>query len=176
LKEVAQAKGTDPARQLNFNNWDLSLLTDYIVQHHHSYVRQAIPQIKDLLKKVCEVHGDDSPNVLIIRDAFNMLAYELLNHLPKEEEILFPAIKKLASGKYDLTSPMDVMEDEHERAGELLKNIREESGEYNPPVFACPTYKMTYIMLKQFDEDLTQHIHLENNILFPKVRKLASHK
>lgn len=165
--------------RMRFDSWDAPLLIDFIVQHHHQYVREAIPQIQALLDKVCNAHGEDSPFLLTVRDKFNSLAVELLNHLPKEEEIVFPAIRKLAQQgvaqfeatveQNQLKAPIVIMEDEHEIAGDLIKSIRSLTSHYTPPVFACPTFKITYIMLNQFDKDLMQHIHLENNILFPKV-------
>lgn len=165
--------------RMRFDSWDAPLLIDFIVQHHHQYVRDSIPQIQALLDKVCNAHGEDSPFLLTVRDTFNSLAAELLNHLPKEEEILFPAIRKLAQRgnsksepaveRSQLKAPILIMEDEHEIAGDLIKSIRSLTSHYTPPVFACPTFKITYVMLNQFDKDLMQHIHLENNILFPKV-------
>lgn len=165
--------------RLRFNSWDAPLLIDFIVQHHHQYVRDSIPQIQALLDKVCNAHGEDSPFLLSVRDRFNSLAAELQNHLPKEEEVLFPAIRRLlvsrvsgampAVGQGQLSVPILNMEDEHEIAGDLIKSIRSLTNHYTPPVFACPTFRLTYIMLDQFDRDLMQHIHLENNILFPKV-------
>ena len=122
---------------------------------------------------------EDSPFLPAVRDRFNRLAEELLDHLPKEEEILFPAARKLfhasASARdkggipLHLDAPIAVMEHEHEEAGKLIKGIRALTDNYTPPGFACPTYKITYVMLNQFDKDLMQHIHLENNILFPKI-------
>jgi regulator of cell morphogenesis and NO signaling len=165
--------------RMRFSSWDAPLLIDFIVQHHHQYVRDSIPQIQALLDKVCHAHGEDSPFLLTVREKFNSLAVELLNHLPKEEEVLFPAIRKLAQrgvselessvAQKQLKAPIVIMEDEHEIAGVLIKSIRSLTSHYTPPVFACPTFKITYIMLNQFDKDLMQHIHLENNILFPKV-------
>lgn len=164
--------------RMRFDTWDSNLLIDFIVQHHHKYVRESIPMIQELLDKVCEVHKADSPFLLAVRDRFDRLAEELLGHLPKEEEILFPAARKLfhsrassgdEGGLARLDAPISVMEHEHEEAGRLIKGIRALTDNYTPPDFACPTYKVTYTMLNQFDKDLMQHIHLENNILFPKI-------
>jgi len=156
--------------RMQFDLWDTSLLINFIEQHHHSYVRQSIPKIKELLNKVCSAHGEDSPFLIMVRDDFNEVAEELLNHMPKEEQVLFPALRELQNGATapNLSAPISVMEHDHERAGALIKSIRTLTNNYTPPSYACPTFKVTYIMLDQFDKDLMQHIHLENNILFPK--------
>jgi len=164
--------------RMNFGSWDPAVLIDFIEQHHHTYVRESIPMIKELLEKISEVHRDNSPFLAAVKDRFSRLAAELLDHLPKEEEILFPAARKLfktngssgdSSAELHLDAPISVMEHEHEEAGRLIKGIRALTDNYTPPDFACPTYKITYTMLNQFDKDLMQHIHLENNILFPKI-------
>ena len=178
-QEVMQARATHGAdNRMNFDVWDLSLLIDFILQHHHQYVRTSIPQIAQLLDKVCNVHGGDNPVLFSIREDFNALATELTAHMPKEEEILFPAIRKIvdqAKAKLNVTTAQShlkviitVMEHEHERAGDLIKSIRSLTENYTPPSYACPTFRMTYVMLNQFDNDLMQHIHVENNVLFPK--------
>lgn len=168
-----------PGGQMRFETWDPPLLVDFIEQHHHKYVRESIPMIKELLDKICDVHREDSPFLLAVRDRFTRLAEELLDHMPKEEEVLFPAARRLfhasaSSGdeteiQYSLEAHIHVMEHEHEEAGRLIKGIRALTDNYTPPDFACPSYRITYIMLSQFDKDLMQHIHLENNILFPKI-------
>lgn len=165
--------------RMHFDSWDPALLIDFIEQHHHRYVRESIPMIQELLVKINEVHGENSPFLAAVKDRFSRLADELLDHLPKEEEILFPAARKLfktkgstgdsTSAELHLDAPISVMEHEHEEAGRLIKGIRALTDNYTAPDFACPTYKITYTMLNQFDKDLMQHIHLENNILFPKI-------
>jgi len=180
-QELLQAKANAGSDQrMRFDTWDAPLLIDFILQHHHSYVRESIPHIQELLNKVCDVHGEDSPFLLQVRDDFNALAEELTHHMPKEEEILFPAIRKLYSAQdanastFNLQAPIQVMEHEHENAGALIKSIRQLTNNYAPPEYACPTFKATYIMLEQFDKDLMQHIHLENNILFPKAKEMQT--
>jgi regulator of cell morphogenesis and NO signaling len=168
---------------LNFEKWNSSVLVDFIVQHHHEYVRESIPKIQGLLAKIVEVHSDMNPELLIVRNEFNELAEELLAHLPKEEQILFPAIKRIdgqpiASVESEisptaLSMPIMVMEEEHDRAGTLIKSIRARTNQYTPPSYACPTYQLTLTMLQEFDNDLIQHIHLENNILFPRFKSVT---
>lgn len=161
--------------RMHFETWEPTLLIDFIIQHHHTYVRESIPQIQEMLNKVCDVHGSDSPYLLSVRENFNELADELLNHMPKEEVVLFPTIREiLNAGSPDalefVQAPLQVMESEHDRAGDLVKTLRNLTQNYTPPAHACPTFQFTYKLLKEFDEDLIQHIHLENNILFPKVK------
>lgn len=173
--ELQVANQIPVVHRMKFETWDAHLLMDFILQHHHAYVRETIPQVQGLLDKVCEVHGSESSYLLEVRDTFRALADELLNHLPKEEEIVFPAIRKiLAAGDAGITSfvqtPVQLMENEHDRAGDLLKKLRILTEHYTPPRSACPTFQMTYQLLQEFDQDLIQHIHLENNLLFPKVK------
>ena len=178
--EVQQLPVRGRGNLLHFENWNSSVLVDFIVQHHHEYVRNAIPQISELLDKICEVHGDTNPELLTVRKAFNDLAEELIGHLPKEEQILFPAIKRIegqpiASVESEispsaLSMPIQVMENEHERAGQLIKSIRALTHHYTIPSYACPSYQLAFTMLHEFDDDLMQHIHLENNILFPRYK------
>ncbi len=200
FSEVCRKSGLDPEKiwreiinaksnhandnRINFGSWSVPLLIDFIVQHHHQYVRSSIPQIKQLLEKVCSVHGDDEPKLFSIREDFDDLAEDLMAHMAKEEEVLFPAMRRIFDQKRPqqntsvaqshLEVPISVMESEHERAGDLIKSIRGLTDNYSPPSYACPTFRMTYVMLNQFDEDLMQHIHIENNILFPKATQQQS--
>ncbi len=180
-EEIQRTDSTRHEHRDRFQSWNLALLIDYIVLNHHQYVQDAIPEIKALLTKVCNVHGTEQPALFKIQEDFNNLSNELLAHLPKEEEILFPAIKNLEreqmlahdpSQVSHLKMPISVMEHEHDVAGELIKSIRSLTDNYLPPAYACPTFQITYKMLQEFDEDLMQHIHLENNILFPKAQLL----
>jgi len=177
-KEIQERQRNSGDNHLNFESWEPSLLIDFIVQHHHKYVRESIPQLQALLDKVCSVHGVEQPQLLAIRNDFNALADELLNHLPKEENILFPAIKRMSNHEgstfTNLQAPVSVMEHEHETAGKLIKSIRSLSDNYTPPDNACLSFQMTYKLLQEFESDLMQHIHLENNILFHKALELTS--
>ncbi|MCU0367653.1 MAG: iron-sulfur cluster repair di-iron protein [Cyclobacteriaceae bacterium] len=180
-EEIQQAPATQKSsNQLNFRKWTSTMLIDFIVQHHHEYIRDSIPKIRELLDKITSVHGDTNPELLGVQSDFEELAEELLNHLPKEEEILFPAIKRIEGTESAVTDnvimpsslrvPMRIMEDEHERAGELIMSIRKKTDNYTVPSYGCPTYQLAYIMLQEFDNDLIQHIHIENNILFPRIK------
>jgi regulator of cell morphogenesis and NO signaling len=166
---------------LHVEHWPETMLMDFIEANHHRYVRTAIPEISELLTTVCSVHGQDHPELLTVKLQFSELAEELLQHMVKEEQILFPAVREMVSGQqpeaYEnafLEQPMAVMEIEHERAGALIKSIRDLTLDYTAPATACPTYQITYKKLQQFDEDLMQHVHLENNVLFQKVRSVLA--
>ncbi len=140
---------------------------------------KAIPQILPLAQKVADVHGEHHPEVIQINELFNDLADELLSHMQKEEQILFPYIKKLvvdeSAGKCSdpscfgtVLGPISVMEQEHENAGVILKQLYHLSDGYIPPEDACNTFRVLFGKLQEFENDLHRHIHLENNILFPK--------
>jgi regulator of cell morphogenesis and NO signaling len=176
--EISQTPGEGSSHTLRPENWSSTFLADYIVQNHHSYVRQAIPEVQMFLDKVCDAHGNDCLELLQIREAFLDLAEELTSHMEKEELVLFPAIKKLESQKSidhplaaTIQAPLGAMEHEHVIAGDLVKQIRTLSNNYTPPDFACPTFRITYKKLQEFDNDLMRHIHLENNILFERVKE-----
>lgn len=175
-EEISNSTSQQSAVPARAEQWSASLLADYIVQNHHEYVKNAIPEIKALLEKVCAAHGEDNIELLNIQQDFTDLAEELLNHMTKEEMALFPAVKRLeaqgGSGHpllETLKAPIAMMEHEHTIAGDLVKSIRILSHNYAVPEFACPTYRVTYRKLKEFDDDLMTHVHLENNILFKKV-------
>jgi regulator of cell morphogenesis and NO signaling len=177
---LAAAPATGKNKPYPFRNWEANLLIDFIIQHHHGYLRTTIPQITELLQTICSVHGDDKPELSEIRTHFEALSTEMLHHLPKEEDVLFPAIRRVAHGTgiveespllHNVKSSILAMEHEHSRAGELIRLIRELSNNYTPPEYACPTFRLAFQLLEEFEHDVLQHIHLENNILFPKVNR-----
>lgn len=177
--EIFQTSGEGMVQSLRPENWSSTFLIDFIVQNHHSFVRKAIPEIQAFLDKVCDAHGKDCPDLLHIRENFLDLSEELIGHLQKEELILFPAIKRLESENNEdhplvstIQAPVGAMEHEHVIAGDLIKQIRALSGNYTPPDFACPTFRITYKKLQEFDNDLMKHIHLENNILFERLKNM----
>ena len=168
---------TTPSQK--FDEWNLDFLVDYILNTHHEYVKKAIPLLIEYTSKVAKVHGDNHPEVITIAQKFNEAAEELNGHMSKEEQILFPYIKKLVLAKSNklqtpntafgtIKNPIHMMEVEHDVVGDIFKEIRELTNNYMPPEDSCATYKVSYLKLKEFEEDLHQHIHLENNILFPK--------
>ena len=171
----------------DFNNWGLDFLIDYIINTHHKYVSGNIPLIAQYSAKVAKVHGENYPENKTINTLFIEVANELIQHMQKEERILFPYIKLLVKANIENTdppsppfgtvqNPISMMEHEHENAGDIFKRIAELSNNFTTPDGACNTYKVLYAKLKEFESDLHQHIHLENNILFPKAIKLEANK
>jgi len=170
---------------VDFEKMNLTQLADYIVQTHHAYVKNEMPQIYAYLHKVSSKHGERHPELYKIFQTFNAVKEEMEGHMKKEELILFPRIKeleKLANNENAnlhlnityLQSPITVMEQEHDHAGSLLNDIRILSNDYTPPQDACTTYRLSFAALKAFELDLHQHVHLENNILFPKAINMFS--
>ncbi len=161
---------------LSYQEWALDFLIDYIVQTHHQYLQEELPAIAAYLRKLVSVHGGHHPELLDVEELFLSLQDELLSHLWKEENILFPYIKKIVSlhkakGALERTfvaSPITIMETEHETAGDVLKEIREITHNFALPEDACTTYRVTFARIIGLEKDLHTHIHLENNILFPK--------
>jgi len=167
------------------NQWELDFLVDYIMQKHHQYVKRMIPIISLHSDKVASVHGKNHPETIQIADLFLAVREELEGHMMKEERILFPQIKLMASTQKEgsqffppvfgtIQNPIRMMEFEHTSAGDALYKIRELSNNYSHPDDACNTFKALYSELKEFEEDLHKHIHLENNILFPKSIQLEA--
>lgn len=167
----------------DFNSWDLDFLADFIINTHHKYVTEANELIIQYSDKVAKVHGHHYAEVVEINKLFHAIANELKMHMHKEEMILFPFIKELAVANKNKTkalpppfgtiqNPINMMEAEHDDAGDIIKTIAELSNNFTPPAEACNTFKALYAKLEEYQNDLFQHIHLENNILFPKAIKL----
>lgn len=173
LQEVQTLSSTTISE---FNAWPVDLLADYIEKKHHRYVEQRIQDILPFLNKVAKVHGGNHPELLEIQALFLASVAELTTHMKKEELVLFPYIRKMVTSTQNIQAPpfgsvqnpIQMMLHEHNIEGERFRKIAELSNNYTPPSDACNTYKVTYAMLKEFEDDLHLHIHLENNILFPK--------
>ena len=166
----------------DFESWELDMLVDHIVGVHHVYVKKANPTIREFVNRVKLVHGDHKPNVSEISDHFDALADELDAHMHKEEMILFPYIKQMVQAKKEgskinapfgtVQNPVRMMLREHDSAGNELEIIQKLTENYTPPKGACATHTVSYGQLKEYADDLMRHIHLENNILFPKAIEL----
>jgi regulator of cell morphogenesis and NO signaling len=178
--DLQQTSGT--ASQ-NFDSWELDFLADYIVNTHHKYVARVMPDIFQYTQKVARVHGKQHPETVEIAEYFVQVMDELNRHMMKEEKVLFPYIKSLVEAQTGnapievphfgtVENPVRMMEHEHDQVGEYMRRINELASAYNVPAGACNTYRLSYAKLKEFEEDLHQHIHLENNILFPKAIEL----
>ncbi len=181
-KELAELDENAP-KAYNYDNWDISFLTDHIINIHHKYVEESIPIMLQYAAKVANVHGHHYKEVVEINKLVIDVAKELAVHMNKEELILFPFIKQLEiadkkKSKPELpffgtvNNPIELMENEHENAGDIFKLIAKLSNNYTPPEEACNTFRALYAKLDEFEQDLHLHIHLENNILFPKTIQL----
>ncbi len=166
-----------------FDKLGLPQLADYIVSTHHDYVKKEMPQLFAYMQKVASKHGGRHPELFKIFDLVATLKEELELHMQKEEDVLFPRIKEIEkkalepeeSARFNISSlrgPVTMMEQEHDHAGSLMEEIRTLSNNYEVPADACTTYKLAYTSLQAFEIDLHQHVHLENNILFPKAMEL----
>lgn len=180
--DTPQAVATGAAVH-QFNQWGLDFLSDYIYNQHHVYYYEQMPAILDLLVKVHGHHGAAHPELEQLYRLFVRLKDELDEHFAKEEKVVFPFIKALVQARKagtpaarqqlaSLAPALEVMQADHEAAGELLEEARKLTGGYTPPADGCNSYRFLFRKLQELDEDLRQHIHLENNILFPKALRL----
>jgi regulator of cell morphogenesis and NO signaling len=182
LRENSKDIGPD---ETNWTSSPLSDLTRHIRDKHHRYVREAIARVQPLLDKVGAKHGENHPEIADIQRLFTEVGREMIMHMQKEEQILFPyidAVEKAANAHgsveppffQTVRNPIHAMMKEHDAAGELVKQIRKTSSEYTTPADACTTYRALYQELREFEADLHQHVHLENNILFPRAVELEA--
>ena len=182
-EELQKADKNPVTRPLPYNDWNLDFLADYIVNTHHSYVRKSLPDLTAYATKVAKVHGSHHPELLTINTLVKEISDELTEHMEKEENILFPFVKQLVATKNSgqplqqvafgtVENPIAMMKHEHELVGKNLEQIRILSKNYALPQDACASYSLLYRMLDEFEEDLHLHIHLENNILFPKALEI----
>ncbi len=174
INELEALKNTGETEH-NYNDWSLDFLTDYLENNHHSFVRKMLPELAFYAEKVSRVHGDRDPELNEIRELVFELRAEMMAHLQKEEEDLFPQIKELVreNKKGSVKDAIvEALEDEHDSAGEIMAQIEALTNGFNPPSNACSSYRVLFQNLQGFQDDLHKHVHLENNILFPKALKL----
>jgi len=181
LQSLETAKLLRPANSKD-HNWQTELLGDlvhHITNTHHKYTREEIARLDPLFAKVCSVHGANHPELFEIHNIFNGLAHELTTHMMKEEMVLFPYIVRMEEAVVEKTpvlpppfgtvqNPVAMMEHEHDTAGNALRSLRSTSNGYTAPPDACVSYQALYRGLAELEADLHQHIHIENNILFPR--------
>lgn len=190
LAEVCAKRGHDTAaimeQLLQADRGDCALadadalslgeLIDDIIVSHHDYLREELPRLDFMTRKVAAVHGDGEPRLVDIRNVFVPFAEEMLSHMEKEERMLFPMIRELEAAKAavpefhcgSIANPINRMEQEHEEAGSALEQFRELSNDYTPPEWACNTFRALYSALAELESNMFQHVHKENNVLFPK--------
>lgn len=188
LQDLENALQSNSESGVNFNAWPLDLLADYVEKTHHRYVEEKSVVLLQFLDKLCKVHGGNHPELFEINEIFTSVAQGMASHMKKEELILFPFIRKMVNAEMKneslpssnfgtVENPIEMMEHEHTEEGDRMLRISQLSNDYTPPADACNTYKVTFAMLEEFEQDLHKHIHLENNILFPKAidleKKLA---
>jgi regulator of cell morphogenesis and NO signaling len=165
----------DNSHDNNYTEWTLDFLSDYIVNNHHQYVRKMLPELMFYAEKVARVHGPNDPELLDVLKNVRLLQAELLEHMEKEETELFPQIKKLVQENEAGSvkeAIVEALEDEHDKAGVLMAEIEEWTNGFTPPAHACSSYTVLFQSLEGFQLDLHKHVHLENNILFPKALEL----
>jgi regulator of cell morphogenesis and NO signaling len=182
LEKVASAPGPRVPR---FNSWDLPTLVAYIVSKHHAYVREMLPLLLDHSRKIADVHRHHHPELPRVAQLVQEIADEMASHMMKEEQVLFPYIVRLASAAAErrpapaapfgsVDNPIHMMEAEHESAGHAMLEIRELTDGFAVPDDGCSTYAVCLKELAAFERDLHAHVHLENNILFPKASALEA--
>ena len=183
-EELENRMKAEQGKILPFDSMTAEQLISYILIHHHFYVKQSMPTILSHLEKVAMKHGERFPYMTEVLYLFRSIQEEMTMHMHKEEVILFPRIKEIEAvssikQKRNFTEgyiagPIQVMETEHDHAGELLYRIRELTNGYTAPADACTTFKVSLAELKEFEEDLHRHVHLENNLLFPLAEKMLA--
>lgn len=182
LQEVTQVIES-PGSGERYDQWSLDFLADYIVNQFHLYTKQMLPQLSEYIETVANVHGESHPETRTIATLWPGVRGELAQHMQKEELLLFPYIKRLVRNQAEGSLPpvppfgsarelVEAMEAEHDNTGDALHEIETLSAGYTPPADACTTYRTLYTLLSEFDAATKKHIHLENNILFPKAIKL----
>jgi regulator of cell morphogenesis and NO signaling len=177
LQTAGQGKGTNG--NIDWKSEPLSDLIDHIVETHHAYTREELDRLDPLLAKVCSVHGQRHPELLRIQQLFGGLSQELAMHMMKEEQVLFPYVRRMEEAVLErrtiippmfgtVRNPVQMMIHEHDSAGQALHEMRKVSTGYTAPKDGCVSFQTLYRALDEFERDLHQHIHLENNILFPR--------
>ncbi len=175
---VRQLLETDQQTDAEERDWSQATLTElceHIVQTHHEYLKNELPPISDLARKVMEAHAEHHPEWNAVRETYENLRFELQLHMQKEEHVLFPAIMQMEQANAPLrfpfgtvANPIRVMEDEHDNAAAALEELRQLTGNYTPAEDACPTTRALLHALETLEKDLHLHIHKENNILHPR--------
>ncbi len=183
LREIEAAKNAPGEASEDFSSMKLPALIDHIVVTHHAFLNENTGQIVAYTRKIAEVHGGRHPEVIEIAAIFDQIEADLVGHLDEEEKVLFPAINRLSEASRDETPPtaedravirdsLTVLHREHEDIGDAVHRIRSLANDYAIPEDVCNTFKVTYGKLREFEDDLHKHVHLENNILFPRAADL----
>jgi regulator of cell morphogenesis and NO signaling len=184
LQELKDVAAAGKIKSMPFAEMTAEELISHILTRHHFYVKQSMPVIYMHLEKVAQKHGERFPYMIQVFDLFAEIQEEMTAHMQKEELILFPRIKEtekifLGGGNREphahfINAPIAVMENEHEHAGAIMSRIRTLTNDYTAPDSACTTFRISLKELKEFEADLHEHVHLENNILFPKAQSMVA--
>jgi regulator of cell morphogenesis and NO signaling len=184
VERLLEAAGAMPGRTpAAVQSGTLAGLIDYILEKHHTFTRDEMERVTALAEKVATKHGGNHPELLTVRNLSAQLCEDLRPHMFREEAILFPYIRQLEQAAAGggpapyapfgtVTNPVRLMTFEHDTAGEILRELRAASGDYTAPADGCISYRTLYGALEEFEADLHQHIHLENNVLFPRAAEL----
>lgn len=183
IERMLEEVQTTSDRTIEFQTVTLPNLIDYIVEKHHVFTKDELARLDPLFAKVVSVHGQNHPELLQARELFGSLSADLTPHMFKEEQILFPHIRNLERAAIHklpapfapfgtVNNPVRMMMKEHDVAGDILRELRKITNDYTVPSDACISFQTLYQALAELEADLHQHIHLENNILFPRAIKL----
>lgn len=181
--QALQALPPDASADDDVARWRPDRLIDHILRVHHAYVREALPLIAGYLAKLQDVHGARHPELARVAAVFAQVADDLQQHMMKEEQVLFPYVRDLEaqadrpcgvrmSPFGTVANPIRMMEREHREVADALHQIRDLTGNYTPPADGCTTYQVCLAELDRFERDLHRHVHLENNVLFPRAIEL----
>jgi regulator of cell morphogenesis and NO signaling len=185
LEEIGQSSGEKDQSFIDWRQRPLRELIAHIIAGHHAFTRRELGRLSPLIAKVCSAHSANHPELLRIQSLFQSLEHDLLPHMHKEEQILFPYIEQMEEARSrqnpipnaffgTVRSPIRMMTLEHDNAGQILRAIRAASLDFALPEDGCPSYELLYQGLKAFEQDIHRHIHLENNILFPSAIDLEA--
>ena len=180
IARAIEAAAAEPAPDgRDWSREPLTALAEYIVETYHDSLREELPRLEAMAAKVARVHGAKAPFLLQVDDVIGELSADLNEHMRKEELVLFPTIRAIEQGgqvEADwVAAPISVMRHEHDRAGALLAELDRLTGRYVAPEWACATFRALYQGLQELEEAMHVHVHLENNVLFPRAMKLARH-
>jgi len=183
LAQLEDYAASETAPEVNVAELFLTELADHIERIHHAYLHEELPRLEKMVTKVAAVHGEKEPRLAQIKDIFLALSAELAAHLLKEEQVLFPLIRQLEASDTlprfhcgTVVNPISRMEFEHDEAGAALAQLRQLTDDFTPPEWACNTYRTLFDALLTFEQDMHQHVHKENNVLFPRAILLEQQK
>ncbi len=185
IAELETALADDTQAEMGFDKMPLDELARYIEEKHHKYVRESLPVLLHYVEKVERTHGGNYPELVTLHEVFSETYEDLQFHLDKEERMIFPYVRALVKAQQEggslpftpfgsVANPIRVMNDEHDTEGDRFRRIRALLNDYEVPRYACMTWRVMLQKLEEFEKDLHEHIHLENNILFPKTELLEN--